>query len=115
MSSLLPEARETFEAARVRRLMKETESLWNHPSPFGSHEFDRTLARDILDFFFGDPARELELDRTFVAHDEGRVVEIRLLVQYTDEDDGTGVTRWFVYAPDETQPDYWKWIESDED
>ncbi len=115
MSVTLPGVHESFEAAQVQHLMKETEHLWNHPSNYGFHRFDRTLARNILDFFFADPCLELDLNGTFVGRVEGRIAEIRLLVQYTDEDDGTGVTRWFVYAPNEKRPGFWKRIESDED
>ena len=108
MGFLLPVVREELDNDRVALTLIETEGLWKRRQPLWPAPFDPELSRRWLNGFFGDPHRELELFATFVGGEPDRFDEIRMLIRYTDEDDWTGLTRWFTWRRTPGAGDRWR-------
>ena len=109
MEPLPPHVRVSLTDAQLNAVLSRTEALWKRPRSSFPVPFDSALAGAWLGAFFDNPGHGLELLRTFVEIREARFTEIQMLVRYTDEEDGTGLTRWFVWRRLPERPGELRW------
>ena len=106
---LPPPPNETMTEAAVASILDRTEGLWKEGPRSSGKTFDPGLEAILLEGFFEHPSSEIHLLRIYVEIADDRYSEVQLLVEYRDEDDGTGMTRWFLWYPSPDAPGEWWW------
>lgn len=98
--------------AVVNAALRRTETLWKRTG-LGFRPNDPPQAKYVLDTFFTESHSGLELLDFVVESADERFSEIQMRVRYTDDEDGTGMTRWFVWRRDDEDPSAWAFQEDE--
>lgn len=113
MTFRLPPAPESLLAeAVVLAALGRAEALWKRPG-FRFEPYDAPQAKCVLDTFFTESHDGLELLDFVVESADERFSEIQMRVRYTDDEDGTGMTRWFVWRRADDDPGAWAFQEDE--
>lgn len=90
----------------VGAALRRTEAMWK-AAGFGLRPYDPPQAKYVLDTFFTESHGGLELLDFVVESAEEPFSAIRMRVRYTDDEDGTGMTRWFVWRKADEDSSAW--------
>lgn len=109
----LPPAPESCLAGDVvGAALRRTEAMWK-AAGFGLRPYDPPQAKYVLDTFFTESHGGLELLDFVVESAEEPFSAIRMRVRYTDDEDGTGMTRWFVWRKADEDSSAWAFQEDE--
>lgn len=112
MFQLPPAPESCLAEAVVSAVLGRTEAMWKRAG-FGLRPYDPPQAKYVLDTFFTESHSGLELLDFVVESAEERFSAIQMCVRYTDDEDGAGMTRWFVWRRADEDPSAWAFQEDE--
>ena len=112
MFQLPPAPESRLAGAVVNAALRRAKTLWKRAG-LGVRPYGATQAKYVLDTFFTESHSGLELLDFVVESTDEPFSAIQMRVRYTDDEDGTGMTRWFVWRRADEDPGAWAFQEDE--